>query len=187
MNAVEPSQLYGMDDKLLHMDILDRLLDYDRWITRRVLEHCLQLSDAQRQHQFDIGWETIQATLVHIVRNMELWSDLLHARSPRHSMDREEDEPAIAELIIRHDIVSAEIEAFGRGQAREGNLDGFMLDTLCDPPVATTYGTVLCDIFHENMVHRSEVRHMLIRLGAPSIERYDPMSWEWDRAKMTEK
>jgi hypothetical protein len=41
-----------------------------------------------------------------------------------------------------------------------------------------TCGTVLCDVFHENMVHRSEVKHMLQRLGVPRIDAYDPISWE---------
>lgn len=166
------------------MNILDRLLNYDRWITGRVLEQCALLSVGQRQRQLDIGWETIQATLVYIVRNMELWSDLLHARTPRHSGDYHEPEPTIEELIVRHDAVSMEIASFARASAQAGNLDGLMLDTLCDPPIHYTNGTVLCDIFHENMVHRSEIKHMLKRLGAPPIEGYDPMSWERDSSQI---
>jgi uncharacterized damage-inducible protein DinB len=161
------------------MDILDRLLRYDTWIMRRLLAHCRQLTTAQLHGRFDIGWETVHATLVHIVTNMELWNDLLHGRAP---LDREAGSAlSLDELIARHEAVAKELAAFARAQAAEGNLDGIMVDTLNDPPTESTYGTVLCDLFHENIVHRSEVRHMLKRLHAPPLEAYDPISWEHER------
>jgi uncharacterized damage-inducible protein DinB len=161
------------------MDILDRLLQYDTWIMRRMLVHCQQLTEAQRHERFDIGWETVHATLVHVVANMELWNDLLHGRTPQD--DSNSRVPSLNELIARHQAVAEELGALARGQAARGNLDGIMVDTLNDPPTESTCGTVLCDIFHENMVHRSEVRHMLKRLYAPPLEAYDPISWERNR------
>lgn len=168
--------------RYLSMDILERLLEYDCWITRRTLEHCHQFTETQLHQRFDIGWETVDATLVHIVTNMELWCELLHGRSPRATGPRGQA-PSLGELLERHEAVARELGVFARTRAMQGNLDGIMVDPLYDPPVDSTYGTVLCDIFHENIVHRSEVRHMLQRLNAPPIEAYDPMSWEWEMEK----
>src|SRR5437763_1645512 len=121
------------------MDILDRMLDYDAWITRRMLGHCRQLTEAQLEQRFDIGWETVHATLAHIVANMELWCDLLHGRSPRAD-DPREHAPRLKELIERHAAVAAELGTFARAQATSGNLDGIAVDPFYDPPAEMTYG-----------------------------------------------
>jgi uncharacterized damage-inducible protein DinB len=161
------------------VDVLDRLLRYDAWITRRVLEHCQLLTGEQLHQRFDIGWETVHATLTHIVRNMELWCDLLHGRAPGNTTpDRDDHVLSIDELLARHTAIAEELTIFAQTQARPDNLDATMLDVLASPPVRITYGTVLCDMFHENFVHRSEIRHMLKRLHMPPIEEYDPISWE---------
>jgi uncharacterized damage-inducible protein DinB len=160
------------------VNILDRLLDYDAWIMGRTLRHCRDLSEDELHRRFDIGWETVQATLEHIVENMELWCDMVHDRRPPHLDAVRKGGPKIDELIARHEAVVGELALFAHAQVAAGNLDGVMLDVFYDPPVPITYGAALCDIVHENMVHRSEIRHMLKRLGAPEIEDYDPISWE---------
>ena len=43
------------------MDLLDRLLEHDRWATDQLLELCRGLTDAQLDQPFDIGHRTVRA------------------------------------------------------------------------------------------------------------------------------
>ena len=65
------------------MDLLDRLLGHDAWTTRQLLLRCRGLTDEQLDRRFDIGHETLRGTLVHIIGNLEVWTDLLHERPVR--------------------------------------------------------------------------------------------------------
>ena len=65
------------------MDLLDRLLGHDAWTTRQLLLRCRGLTDAALDREFDIGHRTVRATLAHIVRNVEVWSDLMSGQPVR--------------------------------------------------------------------------------------------------------
>ena len=57
------------------MDLLDRLLEHDRWTTRQVLTICRTLAQEQLQQPFDLGPGTIDETLRHLIRNVQVWTD----------------------------------------------------------------------------------------------------------------
>ncbi len=63
------------------MDLLDRLLDHDADPTRQLLLLSRDLTDAQLDRSFDIGHRTLRRTFVHIIHNMEVWTDLLCERT----------------------------------------------------------------------------------------------------------
>ncbi len=54
------------------MDLLDRLLGHDAWTTRQLLLRCRNLTDEQLDREFDIGHRTVRATLLHVIRNVEV-------------------------------------------------------------------------------------------------------------------
>jgi uncharacterized damage-inducible protein DinB len=58
------------------MDILDRLLKHDAWTTRQLLLRCKELSHEQLHQPFDVGHETVYATIEHLIGNMEVYSSL---------------------------------------------------------------------------------------------------------------
>jgi len=90
------------------MDLLDRLLEHDAWTTRQLLLCCRGLSDKQLDHEFDIGRRTVRATLVHIIRNVEVWSDLMSGQPVRADQGvRPQDRP-VAVLITRLDRAAAD-------------------------------------------------------------------------------
>lgn len=62
------------------MDILDRLLAHDAWTTRQLLEACQELPDELMDKEFEIDHRSVRETLLHIIENMELWTDRLCAR-----------------------------------------------------------------------------------------------------------
>jgi uncharacterized damage-inducible protein DinB len=59
------------------VDLLDRLLGHDAWTTRALLGRAATLDDAALDRPFELGHRTVRATLLHLVRNMEVWADLM--------------------------------------------------------------------------------------------------------------
>ena len=54
------------------MELLDRLLGHDAWMTRELLLICQQLDDRQLDFQFGIGHRSVRATPLHLIRNVEV-------------------------------------------------------------------------------------------------------------------
>ena len=65
------------------MDLLDRLLEHDRWTTRQVLAICSTLPPEQLHQPIAIGHGTIDETLRHMIRNVQVWTDLMCTRPIR--------------------------------------------------------------------------------------------------------
>ena len=63
------------------MNLLDRLLGHDAWTTRQLLLLCRVLTDEQLDCEFDIAHRTVRATFVHIIYNLEAWSDCMAGMS----------------------------------------------------------------------------------------------------------
>ena len=158
------------------MDLLDRLLGHDAWTTRQLLLRCRDLSDEQIHRRFDIGHESVHATLVHLVGNVRIWTDLM-AGTPR-VVDRSWRDLPVDELLARHDAAAADFAALARRIRDEGRLDEEWIDTLDDPPTAKTYGGAIAHVLTHDMHHRSELLHMLHRLGLPDLPEGDVLSWE---------
>lgn len=62
------------------MNLLDRLLEHDRWTTRQVFIVCRTLTLEQLQKPFELGQGTIDETLRHMIRNVQVWTDLMRTR-----------------------------------------------------------------------------------------------------------
>ena len=158
------------------MDLLDRLLGQDAWTTRQILLRCRELTDEQLHRRFDVGHESVHATLVHLVGNVRIWTDLM-AGTPR-VVDRSWRDLSVDELIARHDAAAADFAALARRIRDEGRLDEEWIDTLDDPPTAKTYGGAIAHVLTHDMHHRSELLHMLHRIGLPDLPQGDVLSWE---------
>ena len=78
------------------MDILDRLLTHDTWTTRQLLWACQSLPDDLLDKEFDIDQQSLRKTFVHIIANMEVWTDLLCERPVQQRMGT-----SVPELIER--------------------------------------------------------------------------------------
>jgi uncharacterized damage-inducible protein DinB len=63
------------------MELIDRLLEHDRWATAQLLEACQGLTGAQLDQEFDIGHRTLRATLDHAFYNVEVWTRLMAGQS----------------------------------------------------------------------------------------------------------
>lgn len=157
------------------MDILDRLLDHDRWATLQVLDKAGTLDDARLDHAFDIGHRTVRETIDHIIGAREGWTALMtHARPPEHPEHR-----PIAYQRERFARAHEAFAAVARRVRDEGRLD----DTFPDAyGIEATYGSgILQNILHGEG-HRNECVHMLTRLGLPADDlEFDYGLWDFVR------
>src|SRR5438093_4850040 len=80
------------------MDLLDRLLGHDRWTTTQFLERCRELRVEQWTQPFDLGHQTLAATLQHMIGNVRVWTDLM-AECPI--------QPSSDEALITADLLLA--------------------------------------------------------------------------------
>lgn len=160
------------------MDILERLLGHDEWTTRAVLRRCQGLSDEECDREFDIGHRTLRATWVHLIGNVQVWTDLMAGRPVRETPRPVPWAASPATLLAAWEAAMAEFAALARELAASGRLDDCYTDTLDDPPRPKTFGGTIAHLLTHDMLHRGEVLHILQRLGVPDLPEGDVLGWE---------
>jgi len=160
------------------MDLLDRLLGHDYATTRHLLVLSGDLSDAALDRPFDIGHETLRRTFVHIIGNMEVWTDLIRERPVRPRPEPGSAVDSAAGLLARLDAAAPDFAGIARQVADEGRWDDLWTDVLDDPPRQKTYGGAIGHLITHSMHHRGEVLHILARLGVPDRPEGDLLGWE---------
>lgn len=159
------------------MDLLDRLLGHDAWTTRQLLGRCQELTDQQLDRQFDIGHRTVRATLLHIIRNIEVWADLMNGQLVRGTDARTEDR-TVAAMVVRLEDATASLARASHAVAGRNGWDELLLDTLDDPPAEKSYGGVVAHVITHSMHHRAQLLYMLRKLGMDGLPEGDVLSWE---------
>ncbi len=160
------------------MDIVDCLLGHDAWTTRQVLLRCHELTDEQLDRPFDIGLGALRPTLVHIVWNMQAWTDVLAGRPVRVAPGSPTDAAWVSSLMERLDTATVDLAAVARRIRDEGRLDEIWQDGTGGPPAVGTRGGVIVHVATHGMHHRAEALHMLARLGVADLIEGDALSWE---------
>ena len=160
------------------MDLLDRLAGHDAWTTHHVLERCRALAPEQLHQRFDIGNGTIYGTALHLIGNVEVWTNLMRKQPVRANRTPQDRAATVDELIARFDSAYAGFSALARQITDAGRLDDTYFDVLDDPPARKTFGGTIAHIIIHDMLHRSELLHMLARLGVPDLIEGDVLSWE---------
>ena len=155
------------------MDILDRLLAHDAWTTRQLLLACKPLPDELIDKEFDIDQRSIRKTFVHIVENMEVWTDLLCERTVRERIGN-----TIPELLDRLGVVSRDFANVARKVVRERRYDACFLDTLDTPPRLKTFGGAIGHVITHDMHHRAQVMFLMEKVGIKEHIEGDLLSWE---------
>ena len=155
------------------MDILDRLLGHDTWTTRQLLLACQSLPDDLLDKEFDIDHKSLRETFIHVIENMEIWTDLLYERAVQ-----EKTGTTIPELLERLSIVSRDFANLAHNIAREKRYDDCFIDTLDNPPVKKTFGGAIGHVITHNMHHRAQIMFLMERAGLKNHIEGDLLSWE---------
>jgi len=159
------------------MDVLDRLLEHDRWATTELLALATTLTDTQLDQEVDAGHRTVRATLEHIVENIDGWLARMTGTPPPDPGD----DRSIATLAAWHTRAWAAFAAFARQIQAEQRLD----DTFHDPFGGDmTYGGAILHVILHDEDHRVETLHILNRLDPPAFTEapeYDFGLWDYVR------
>ncbi len=155
------------------MDLLDRLLAHDTWTTRQLLLACQPLGDDLLDKEFDIDQRSLRRTFVHIIDNMETWTDLICERPVQ---DRTGD--SIPDLLARLTAASRDLANVARTVAREGRYDACFMDTLDNPPRPKTFGGAIGHILTHDMHHRAQLMYLMEKVGLTHHVEGDLLSWE---------
>ena len=155
------------------MNLLDRLLGHDAWTTCRLLKLAASLPDDDLDRDFDLGRRTLRATFDHMIRNVEVWTDLMRSREAR-----ERAGTSVPELIERHDASMAEFIALAKEIEARGAWDEQWMDQEETPPKERTFGGTIAHVITHNMHHRAQLLFMLRRLGVQDVPEGDVLSWE---------
>jgi uncharacterized damage-inducible protein DinB len=156
------------------MDPLDRLLEHDRWSTETLLDVSRELTDAQLDQPFDIGHRTVRATFEHIIPNVDFWTRLMEGQP----LKAPHDGLSLDSLIEDHARNYTAFAALARRVRDDRRLDDIFLDHHDMPQ--TFGGAILMVILH-NAEHRTEVLHILERLGVPDLPEVDHGLWDFKR------
>jgi uncharacterized damage-inducible protein DinB len=160
------------------MDLLDRLLGHDAWTTRQLLLRCRELTEDQLDQDFDIGHRTVRATLLHIIRNMEVWTDLMCGGPIRPGNADPFGGASVDGLLVRLDRAAVDLGRLAREVAADDRWDARWVDVLDDPPVEKSYGSAISHVVTHSMHHRAQVLYMFRRLGVMDLPEGDVFSWE---------
>ena len=159
------------------MDLLDRLLGHDEWTTSELLRRCQELSSDQMHQPFDIGWCTVHRTLVHMVSNVRTWTDLMAGQDASESGEGWWDYD-LAALTRAHEESWRDFAAIAHRVQDQQLWNENFVDTLDSPPTSKTLGGGVLHVITHNMHHRSEVLHILARLGLEDLPEGDLLGWE---------
>lgn len=153
------------------MDLLDRLLDHDRWATNHLLELSRDFTHEQLDEEFDIGHRTLRATFDHQIFNIEFWTGVIAGEET--DIDREKG--SIAALIERHERAYEAFATLARRLREENRWDETFVDHFGGN---TTFGGGILHIVLHNEAHRSEAVHIITRLGVAEPPEVDHGLWD---------
>jgi uncharacterized damage-inducible protein DinB len=157
------------------MELLDRLLGHDAWTTGELLLRCRELSEEQLDQPFDIDERSVRKLILHMIANVEVWTDLMLGRTVR---GRLEGRAAVRDLASRHERAYSEFAALARRLESEGRQDHLWTDHLDTPPTTKTFGGAVAHVITHNMHHRAHLLLMLGRIGLTGLPEGDVLTWE---------
>ncbi len=164
------------------MDLTDRLIEHDLWLTRRLLEAANMLTDAQLDAPlahpenpvpFEQPERTLRDLLTRIVFTKEVWVTAVNGRAFAEQTDE-----SIPGLLRRMEAVFGEFRALVRQVREQGLWDAEFVDLLCDPPETFTYGGMIAHVITFGNYRATVALHALARLGVKGLGYGDPIEWE---------
>ncbi len=155
------------------MDILDRLLAHDTWTTRQLLLACQSLPDELLDKEFEIDHKSLRETFIHMIDNLEVWTDLLYERPVQQKRGN-----SISELRRRLNSASREFSKMAHKISRENRFDDFFLDTVDMPPQLKSFGGTIGHVITHNMHHRAHIMFLMEKVGLKDHIEGDLLGWE---------
>jgi AraC-like DNA-binding protein len=164
------------------MNLTNRLIEHDLWLTRRLVAAATQLTAAQldaplpkpeQPVPFDRVEQTLRDVLQRLVFTKEVWVAAVLGRK----LPAQQDNSA-AGLQQRMDIAFGEFRALVQRVEAENLWDAEFVDMICEPPERFTYGGMIAHVITFAAYRRTVAIQALARLGVTDLGYGDPIEWE---------
>ncbi|MDA0638281.1 helix-turn-helix transcriptional regulator [Nonomuraea sp. MCN248] len=171
------------------MDLTDRLMDHDHWLTGRLLDSAGRLTDGQLDREvrpghtvlaFDGAEPTARRMLDRLIWTKEVWSAAIAGRDMPA-----EGERSLDGLRRRWERSGAEFRALAYDIRKRHAWDDVFVDALCDPPQSFTLGGVIAHVLTFAAHRRQVLAGVLSELGVEDVPPTCPM--EWERVRLAER
>jgi len=172
----------GPTERSMSMDLIDRMLEHDLWLSRRILDRAASLSDEQLDAKvrdreamaFESEEPTIRSMLDRLVFTREVWTAGIAGRpDPLPGRDT-----SVEGLTRRLEESAVEFTDVVRGIRDRGEWDTAFVNALRDPPQSFTYGGMVLHVLTFQACRRSELIQVLGELGIDDLGYGDPIEWE---------
>jgi AraC family transcriptional regulator len=154
------------------MDLTDRLLEHDLWLTGRLLDAADDLPANALAEPLDVEGETLGSMLERLVWSKEMWGAAVDGRP---MPERREGSPECLRKRLG-EAGPAFVEIVRDARAR-GAWDTAFVDATCEPPESFTYGGMAAHVLTWSAHRRHVVLEALQRHGV-EVEYADPLGWE---------
>ncbi|MGH3714908.1 MAG: helix-turn-helix domain-containing protein [Micromonosporaceae bacterium] len=167
------------------MDLTDRLLEHDHWLTGKLLERAAGLTDEQLDRairpghtvlSFDGPEPNVRAMLERLVFTKEVWSAAIAGRDFPETTDKSLDG-----LRTRWASAGEEFLSLVRGIRDRDEWGDVFVDALCEPPQSFTFGGVVAHVITFSAYRRQVLIGALAELGVTVSDPADPIEWERQR------
>jgi AraC-like DNA-binding protein len=164
------------------MDLTDRLIDHDMWLTKRILEKAATLTDAQldapmsRPEQpvcFEEPEKTLRDVLNKIVFTKEVWLCGVYGREFPDASDT-----SAAGLLKRYTGAFADFGQLVKKVRDDDLWDTNFVDVGCEPPETFTYGGMIAHVLTFSTYRLMVALREMQRLGVTDLGYGDPLTWE---------
>lgn len=164
------------------MDLLDRLLEHDLWLTKRLLECAQKLDAAQldaplaapsRPIPFEPWQRSLRDLLDRMIFGKEVWVAALE-----HQDLPEERDLSLQGMMRRLEIAYPMFIGLARRIRDQGQWDLTFVDELCEPPETFTFGGMISHVLTFGTYRRGLAIEAAKALGVEELGYGDPITWE---------
>ena len=167
---------------VLNMDMIDRLIDHDAWMTRRMLESARRLSAEQLDAPvavpenplpFESEEGTLREALNRLVFTKEVWLAAVRNQPMPTGLDK-----SIPGMLKRLDTSFIEFAELVRRVRDENRWDEQFVDEMGEQPERFSYGGMVAHVVTFSAFRRSAALKILEKLGIDDLGYGDPIEWE---------
>jgi len=163
------------------MDLTERLIDHDLWLTDEILKRATMLTDAQLDLPLavgdtwveEVGETTLRGLLDHLVFNKENWTAALTGAAIALDVDR-----SVPGLRRRFAATAPKFRDVVEGIRERGDWDTRFTVTTADPHETFTHGSAIAHVVTFSAHRRELVIGALRKLGITDLGYGDPKDWE---------
>ncbi len=164
------------------MNLTNRLLDHDLWLTRQLLEKATTLSDVQldaplAKPEHPVPFDQIEQTLRDVLQRLVFTKEVWVAAVLGRKLPEQQDNSAVG-LRKRMAAAFGEFRALVERVEAENLWDADFVDLICEPPERFTYGGMIAHVITFSAYRRTVAIQALARLGITDLGYGDPILWE---------